>query len=313
VALRTDIATCMTGCRHAEGTTDAAPLRYRRLHRSGWGPWRVSSYSALAGGHHNPVDHDAQDDLPNERPEKGSVYDFPRGARAGTFLHAVLEHLDFHAPDSPEALQRIARLQRRYGIDPSWNDLLGRWLAEVVRTPLDDQGLTLSLIEPGRRLNELGFFFRCGEFGAEALNRLLADFAWPTATPLEFSRMEGMLTGQIDLVFEHAGRYYLADYKSNDLGPSAAHYHDRALARAMASRRYDLQYLIYTIALHRHLRMRLPDYDPERHLGGVFYLFLRGMRGPVADGAGNGVYATRLPGALIEALDHLFDGAGEGA
>ena len=89
--------------------------------------------------------------------------------------------------------------------------------------------------------------------------------------------MTGMLKGFIDLVFYHDGKYYIADYKSNYLGDSHADYQPEALAQAMLEHRYDLQYQLYTLALHRYLRHRLPDYDYQTHFGGVYYLFLRGM------------------------------------
>ena len=110
-----------------------------------------------------------------------------------------------------------------------------------------------------------------------------------------------MLKGFIDLVFCWQGRWYLLDYKSNHLGDTPQAYGKEALEQAMLAHRYDLQYQLYTLALHRLLRQRLPDYDPARHLGGVFYLFLRGM--PEA-----GIFHTRPSVARVEALDRYFAG-----
>jgi exodeoxyribonuclease V beta subunit len=115
--------------------------------------------------------------------------------------------------------------------------------------------------------------------------------------------LNGMLKGFIDLVFEHQGRYYVLDYKSNWLGADAADYDSTHMARAMLDHRYDLQLALYLFALHRLLRSRLPDYDYDRHVGGALYLFLRGSQAP-----GGGVYAERPERALIEALDRLFSG-----
>jgi exodeoxyribonuclease V beta subunit len=110
-----------------------------------------------------------------------------------------------------------------------------------------------------------------------------------------------MVTGVIDLVFEHGGRFYVADYKSNLLGRRFDDYAPQALRGAMLARRYDLQYLLYTLALHRWLATRLADYDPARHLGGVYYLFLRGMRPET--GPDRGVFFAPPEPALIDALD----------
>ncbi|WP_187300631.1 PD-(D/E)XK nuclease family protein, partial [Mizugakiibacter sediminis] len=115
--------------------------------------------------------------------------------------------------------------------------------------------------------------------------------------------LRGLLTGIIDLVFEHAGRYWIVDYKTNRL-PA---YDAAALAAAVRADDYDLQYLLYTLALHRWLGVTLAGYDYDRHIGGAYYLFVRGL-------PAGGVYADRPPRALIEALDALFDGAaGEAA
>ena len=112
------------------------------------------------------------------------------------------------------------------------------------------------------------------------------------------------MTGFIDLVVEQGGRYYVIDYKSNHLGNRASDYSADALAKAMLEHRYDLQYLIYLVALHRYLRCRLPGYDYDRHCGGVFYLFVRGMEGVA--GSLNGVSWDRPAQTTLEALDALL-------
>ena len=108
-------------------------------------------------------------------------------------------------------------------------------------------------------------------------------------------------------MFEHEGRFYVADYKSNHLGNELAHYAPARLGASIAEHRYDLQYALYTVALARLLRARLGDtYDYDTHVGGVYYLYLRGMR--AAAGPAHGVFHARPPRALVEALDALFAG-----
>ena len=119
------------------------------------------------------------------------------------------------------------------------------------------------------------------------------------ANRLEFDSLRGFLKGFIDLTFEHDGRWYIADYKSNWLGPDASYYGGDRLLQALAGEHYYLQYLIYLVALRRFLRQRLADYD-DACLGGAFYLFLRGM--PEA-----GVYVARPDHALLDALDQLCE------
>ena len=110
-----------------------------------------------------------------------------------------------------------------------------------------------------------------------------------------------MLKGFIDLVVEHEGRYYVIDYKSNWLGPDDAAYTAAAMAQEILAKRYELQYVLYLLALHRLLKLRLPGYDYETHMGGALYLFLRGSQAPT-----RGIHAERPPRALIESLDRLF-------
>ena len=120
---------------------------------------------------------------------------------------------------------------------------------------------------------------------------------------VEDGRFNGMLKGFIDLVFEHNGQYYVLDYKSNFLGDNDSAYTDQAMGEAIVERRYDLQYVLYLLALHRLLKARLPDYDYDQHVGGAVYLFLRGVNAP-----GAGAFADKPPRALIEQLDAMFDG-----
>ena len=92
-----------------------------------------------------------------------------------------------------------------------------------------------------------------------------------------FSPVKGFVHGFMDLVFSYNGRYYIVDWKSNHLGDAAEDYSQESLARAMVHHKYDLQYLLYTLALDLHLEQRIRDYDYDRDFGGIFYIFLRGV------------------------------------
>jgi exodeoxyribonuclease V beta subunit len=131
------------------------------------------------------------------------------------------------------------------------------------------------------------------------LDSLITRQIWPEQprAPLQRRQLQGMLTGFMDLVLLHQGRYYVLDYKSNRL----ANYLPEALQQAMLHHRYDVQAALYGLALHRLLKSRLPDYDPAQHLGGALYLFLRGIDQP-----GCGLLHLNLPVALIEELDEVF-------
>ena len=121
--------------------------------------------------------------------------------------------------------------------------------------------------------------------------------------PLEAKVLNGLLKGFIDLVFLYEDRYYVLDYKSNRLGSDSSAYTPDKIESEMLEARYDLQYVLYLLALHRHLKSRKPDYDYDRHMGGAIYFFLRGGHAET-----RGLFSERPPRALIEHLDALFDG-----
>ena len=115
-----------------------------------------------------------------------------------------------------------------------------------------------------------------------------------------------MLKGFIDLVFEQDGRFYLLDWKSNHLGYKLQDYHHEKLHEVMVREKYVLQYLIYTVALHHYLAQRIADYSYESHFGGLFYVFLRGVR--PEKGSEYGIYYTRPAAGLIDRLSKVLVG-----
>ena len=172
------------------------------------------------------------------------------------------------------------------------------------------------LADPVRRIAEMEFHFPVVGLVRGRLAACLAEHGYPhpfgddaeSGEAEERPPIDGFLRGFVDLVVEHEGRWYVIDYKSNWLGPDPTHYVPAALRRATFAGGYPLQYLVYLVALHRHLRARLPGYDYERHVGGIFYLYLRGID-PAAR-MSRGVYFDRPARACIQALDDCFRGAG---
>jgi exodeoxyribonuclease V beta subunit len=124
--------------------------------------------------------------------------------------------------------------------------------------------------------------------------------------------LRGYLSGSIDVVLRlPSGRFVVVDYKTNKLGDTAADYGSSRLAEAMLHSDYPLQALLYSVVLHRYLRWRLPGYDPRKHLGGVMYLYVRGMCGPqtpVVDGDPCGVFSWAPPVKLVTDLSDILDG-----
>ncbi|MFP5361181.1 MAG: UvrD-helicase domain-containing protein [Thermoleophilia bacterium] len=268
----------------------------------------------------------------------------PVGLQVGTLVHRVLEAADFAAADlDAEVAARIAESQGWRHVDLGDAQLAAAGLAAALRTPLGPllRGRRLCDIGRGDRLDELAFELPlaggddpAGRLTLAAIGAALREHLAP-ADPLHgyAARLDdpalrqsvrGYLTGSIDLVLRVRGedgvpRFAIADYKTNWLAApgeelTAWHHRPAALAAEMRHRHYGLQALLYAVALHRYLRWRLPGYDPDRHLAGVLYLFLRGMTGadtPHVDGEPCGVFAWRPPGALIEALSDVFDRGGQ--
>ena len=308
-------ADLMPGERWQDAEQGDEVLSSRDVTRALADAWRVTSYSGLQQHHSSSL----LDALPNfdidaagedESGEEAALtpHHFPRGAAPGTFLHGLFESIDF--TELPDRVWLEDQLQHN-GYPSDWLPVLEQWIERVLHTPLNAEGLTLSAIKSSERLIEMEFYLPINNLLTAAdLDDLLRqhDSLSLQAAPLDFRQVRGMLKGFIDLVFRWQGKYYLLDYKSNWLGDSHAAYTPEAMAQAMIGHRYDLQYQLYTLALHRYLQHRLPDYHYEQHFGGVFYLFLRGMDGSSPD---NGIFATRPGEAFVEAIDALFGETGE--
>jgi exodeoxyribonuclease V beta subunit len=256
----------------------------------------------------------------------------PVGVAFGTFVHRVFEATDFAADDLDAELgERVSAARSRGGpLELGEPDAIIAGLRAAIETPLGPLlgGRRLRDIPRRDRLDELQFELPLaggdtptGQLTlraiAEALKEHLspddpmAAYAARLEDPSLRSQVRGFLTGSIDLVVRIEGvGFAIADYKTNWLGPgdeplTLAHYGADALAAEMSRAHYSLQALLYTVALHRYLRWRLPEYDPDRDLAGVFYLFVRGMAGGVG-GPGSGVFAWRPPGRLVVALSDVL-------
>ena len=247
-----------------------------------------------------------------------SAFTFPRGPVAGSCLHRIFERVDMGSELEPEkaTLEEIGRdALEEFGIGGDWNPV-AREMVERTRAVdlLAPNGFRLG--DPRPRLVELEFHFPVDGLDRDRLCAVLAEHSYPapfarTGTD-ESSEppapIHGFLRGFIDLVVEHAGRWYVVDYKSNWLGSEPGDYGPEALAEAMRAGGYTLQSLIYLVALHRYLAVRLPGYDCEHHVGGAFYLFVRGIDPAV--GTRRGVYFDRPSTACLRALDDCFRGSG---
>jgi exodeoxyribonuclease V beta subunit len=319
----------------AGGVMDLSPLRvkeaapYAPLRAGGTalspktfsGPidreWKISSFSSLTSGRahgEETADHDARafveiepGEAFQEVPEPRGIFAFPKGTRAGTFVHDLLEHLDFSEKDETMLRSLAAQKLEAYGFDPSWLDAVCGMVRRVLSVPLaaDRDDFSLSSVRKHERLNELEFYFPLKPLSPRLLQEMLLKSGLPGSVSgaperigdLVFAPLRGFLKGFMDLVFEFEDRFYLVDWKSNDLGPSVDHYGPSSLAAAMDQGFYTLQYFIYTVALNQYLRNRVAGYDYETHFGGVYYIFVRGV--DPARGREFGIFRDRPSSQLV--------------
>lgn len=276
-----------------------------------------------------------------ENPQPTSLlrFELPKGANSGNLLHNILERVNFSQPDWQPTLDR-SLLQ--YGQLPngfSEQELIN-WLNSVLDCPLDNDYqsksnsggwsahseqhmFNLSSLSAAQTMREAEFYYPLKQAKTEQLAILLTDHRNrartklgadrnPALTPSQLqltlaAQLNGMMHGYIDLIFEYQGKYYLADYKSNYLGSDHQDYQTQQMQINIETHHYDLQYLIYALALHRYLASAITDYQVEQHFGGVYYLYLRGMSSEQKH-RGCGVYFQAITAAELAQLDQLFSG-----
>ena len=266
--------------------------------------WSITSYSRLTTDQARSATF-RDGDANISREAGGDRFTFPAGPSGGTLLHTILESIDFARPiREQESLVREQLVGS--GQPASWSDALVSWLQQVVDTSLTPS-LRLRDLPADDQVREMGFYFSVTGWDADRFNQILARAHIAPVAGSRYERPE-LLKGFIDLVFCWQGTFFVVDYKSNLLGSRLDDYLENNLEQAMRQHHYDLQALIYLLALHRFLGQRLEDYDPERHLGGYWYLFVRGRQpqGP----AGCGIWHQRPSSRLIVALDRCFQGGG---
>ncbi len=299
-------------------------------------PVETKGYEAVAGAGSSTTGGD----IPSPMAE------LPAGATFGSLVHGVLEHADPQASDLHTELRRHVEEQRRWWSVETGSDELAQALLPMQHTSLGPLAGGLRLVDIGMRdrLRELDFEFplvggdRPDRVLPEVRLDLIADVLrrhLPAEDPMRSyaDRLEapslgsqllrGYLSGSIDVVLRvpdrpggDGHRYVVVDYKTNKLGDperplTALDYTPELMTDAMLHSHYPLQALLYSVVLHRYLRWRLPDYDPQRHLGGILYLYVRGMCGPdtpVVGGQPCGVFAWHPPAAMVLELSHLLAG-----
>jgi exodeoxyribonuclease V beta subunit len=268
--------------------------------------WQISSFSGWHQSHEAAYRHPADDEA-SALPITGERDPYA-GADFGNALHTVLEHIrpEDWRPCSTQAIAQCTQALLQFGYPLKMAEIGSSKLAGLVQACLLarlPEGLSLADIPDSEKRHEMEFHLRLRHASSSRVLKLLQRYGYcKQRTQLGFQNaLNGLLTGKIDLLYRHAGKIHIVDYKSNSL----AAYDDAALQGSIRDREYDLQYLLYTIAVQRWLRLRMPAFDYRRHFGGVRYLYARGIE---AESPGSGVFQDYPDPELIAALDACFDG-----
>ena len=292
------------GCENPRSTAPTWRTRFQG--------WQRSSFSALLRDAIEPTSPDLADyaiaapqNAPDAPPDADIRYTYPRGTAPGSALHAVLERI---RPDNRRDWRRYLEHDNRQwqlGLEPTQLDACENWLEAIQYCELPQSRISLGASKQGAHRSEYGFTLGSDARVALDIPAINAHFA-AHGHPLHLSdkhRHIRYLRGEIDHLYQHDGRYYILDYKTNHLGNSPADYTPENIRAAMGDHHYWLQAALYQVALHRLLQTRLADYDPARHLGGIEYLYLRGI-----DPAhpANGKYGWNYPPEFIAGLDRIL-------
>ncbi len=260
-------------------------------------PQSIYSFSSLSRKQH--ITHETLDD-DGQQLDYGNYFHFPKGSRSGTMQHEILENITFDMPRG-DILIEVENLLNKYGFDLRWSDCLTHTIYTIVNTALWIDGPSLATID--NSIDEMEFMLPIGDINNRDICQWLSEYR-QIDTPFDQDKLQGYLTGFIDLVFQVDDKYYVVDYKSNHLGYAPDDYANDRLKQAIEHHFYDLQYLLYTVALVKYLQIKVNAFDYDQHFGGVAYIFTRG----VVDGQpGHGVYYDKPDKSLIKKMIGAFD------
>ncbi len=277
----------------------APPVPPRAVHRPAEAPLSIYSYSGLAARaadlRQAPVlwsEAGVDDDL-EAQAERPGIHDFPRGARAGSALHEVLEHTGVSVSQADLRVAVDAALEK-YGFEARWGESLTAHLGRLLDTPL--KPLQRALKRADAVLYEMEFLLPVAHLAADRMAHWLSEHR---GEDVEFSHAElsGFLTGSVDVFMRCGDKYYVLDYKSNHLGHDATAYSADALQSAVRSHDYDAQYLLYSAAVCRYMQVQDAGFTLN-DFGGVLYVFLRGLDHPETQG----VYFNRPDATLLQEI-----------
>lgn len=263
---------------------------------------KINSYSSLTSRSYDrgeeKKDGRDYDQLETGKVTKSGIRDafsLPAGAATGTMLHQILERISFKEPDN---LNEIVREEvRKGGLNKEWEPVVEQLIINTITHELSD-GVSLSNLRKNDYVPEIEFYIP--QKSVRFSDILYAIRSERTG---ETESLSGYLKGFIDLTFRIGDIYYIADYKSNILGDGFQDYGKEQINRAMHHSFYDVQYHLYTLALHRYLKRTVANYEYETHFGGAYYIFMRGIQNGIQ---GSGIFFNKPDESVIRTLDRMF-------
>ncbi len=264
--------------------------------------WVLTSYSGLKKGLHSEADllesKFAEFEEPAKPTKELNIFNFPRGANAGVFMHKLFEDLSFKGFDE-SAKDYIKSQLDEFGFEEKWLPVIYEMMQQVLGKPLPASGVRMHDIEEYKNIKEMEFYFPFSKANASQI----MDIIHGSETKFEHS-LPGFMNGFIDLLFEYEGKFYVLDYKSDHLGNSAEDYSPATIQKSIEDKGYIIQYHLYTLAVTRYLKQFYPDYSYEKHFGGCYYLYLRGVN----EKSDSGMYFIKPKAETIDSLDTYFKG-----
>lgn len=270
---------------------------------------RVFSFSSLASHKSDPSEPD-HDEISEQFADQfdpvadhsmgiKSIFLFPRGATAGTAIHKLFEdeRVDFTTMATDDLSAVAEDILEEYGFNTEWSPTLQQMMKDVALAAIP--GFAMKDIPKADRLREMEFHFPVSEPEYDKLQQIIGG---GNLQGVSSNMGRHYLTGFIDLVVRVNGVYYILDYKSNHLGDTPQSYQREHLKRSVEDAGYNLQYHLYTVALTGMLSRRLPDFDYDKHFGGVAYLYIRGMKA----GSDNGIWFDRPEQSTISKLQSIL-------
>ncbi len=288
---------------HYQPQTEQFSYTLKARTRSLYSNWQMSSYTALSSlsiDETPELPEDKADEQRNQQAEEIKATELPRGPHTGNVIHELLEKVSFQQlATGADFSQQRDNACLRYGLTINEPERIDALLKTAVNSSLTETAPEFKLknLSSNQCLKEMPFYLSMQNLQAEQINQLLQDE--DSFQALNNKTLAGYLTGFIDLVCLYEGKYYVMDYKSNAL----VDYQPANLVSAMREHNYGLQYWLYTLVLHQYLKNRLADYDYQQHMGGVKYLFVRGMDAAVPQ---QGIYQAKPAFDKINQLATLF-------